>query len=352
MKKANSNGNTREAKRGRKCTRREQLQRHLKFGEGPKNFKKRMKRKPAVAHSNLKIVILWNGVTEEAIESRPGIGQTLDGKTEEKGKAIARVEVSDPPSKDPGSPHMANEHPLECVEVVIDDDSEAPPPISMSEELNVRKRILTETTKLEEYDVERITVFHQIFCKAYNDIIDYTNYHWKFLEGQSDSLDWVEVCWEDLVSTKDLFEDVDKDPETLLSPVVIMRRFHQSFIFLGDIWKAILDQNWGNLEIPLQRVVAMSDVRSILKSVEPQCDNRDFDKAGCRYPDGKLQPAKNLSTGDCHTIKRVLLFKMETPDKGSRLMEERASLWIKKLTGCPCETWCAGPSRSSWLEKD
>lgn len=76
MKKANSNGNKREAKRGRKCTRREQLQRHLKFGEGPMNFKKRMKRRAAVAHSNLRTVTLWNGVTEEAIESRPGIGQT------------------------------------------------------------------------------------------------------------------------------------------------------------------------------------------------------------------------------------------------------------------------------------
>ncbi|TGO21427.1 hypothetical protein BPAE_0220g00020 [Botrytis paeoniae] len=350
MKNVNSNGNTREAKRGRKCTRREQLQRHLKFGEGPKNFKKRMKRKPAAAYSNLRIVILWNGVTEEAIEFPPGIGQTLDGKTEEKGKAIARVEVkdvSDPPSNDPELPHLASEPPPECVELVIDDDSEAPPPISMSEELNVRKRILAETTKLEEYDIETITLFHQIFCKAYNDVIDYTNYLWKSLEGQSDSLDWVEMCWEDLVSTKDLFEDVDKDPETLLSPVVIMRRFHQAFIFLGDIWKAILDQNWGNLEIPLQRVVAMSDVRSIMKSVEPQCDNRDFDKAGCRYPDGKLQPAKNLSTENRHTIKRVQLCKMEPPDKKSRLVGERECMWIKKLTGCPCGTWCAGPSRSS-----
>ncbi|KAF5868052.1 uncharacterized protein Bfra_007247 [Botrytis fragariae] len=346
MKKANPNGNTREAKRGRKCTRREQLQRNLRFGEGPKNFKKRMKRRPAVARSNLRTVTLWNGVTEEAIESGPGIGQTLDGKTEEKGKAIARVEVSDPPSKEPEPPHVANEYPWECVEVVIDDDSEAPPPISMSEELNVRKRILTETTKLEEYDIEKITMFHQIFCNAYNDVIDYTNYLWKFLEEQSDSLDWFEMYWEDLVSTKDLFEDVDKDPETLLSPVVIMRRFHQSFTFLGGIWKAILDQNWGNLEIPLQRIVTMSSVQSIMKSVEPQCDNHDFDKAGCRYPDGKLQSAKDLFAEDFHSIKRVQLFKMEPPDKKSSLVEERAYMWIKKLTGCPCGTWCAGPSRS------
>ncbi|KAF7896885.1 uncharacterized protein EAF01_009288 [Botrytis porri] len=325
MKRMNSNGNSREAKRGRKCTRKEQLQRHLKFGEGPRNFKKRMKRRPAVVHSNLRIVTLWNGVTEEAIESRPGIGQTLDGKAEEKGKAIARVEVkdvSDPPSKDPEPPHMSNEHPWECVEVVMDNDSEAPPPISMSEELN-------------------------LLCNAYNDVISYTNCLWKCLEGQSDTLNWIEICWEDLVSTKDLFEDVDKNPKTLLSPLVIMRRFHQSFINLGDIWEAILDQNRGNLEIPLQRVMEMSKVQSIMKLAEPQCDNSDFDIFGCRYPDGKLQPAANLPTKTRHTIERIQIFEAEPLDEKSRMMEERACMWIKELTGCPCGTWCAGPSRSA-----
>ncbi|TGO11564.1 hypothetical protein BTUL_0106g00010 [Botrytis tulipae] len=350
MKKANSNGNKRELKRGRKCTRREQLQRHLKFGDGPRNFKKRMKRRSAVAHSNLRVVTLWNGVAEEAIEYRPGIGQTLDGKTEEKGKAIARLEVkdvSDAPSNDLEVPHLVREPPLECRELGIDDESEAPPKISMSEEAIRRKSILAETTKLEAYDVERIAVFHKILWRAYNDIIDYTNHLCEFLEGETDSLDWVRERWEDLISIKDFFEEDDKDPQILLSPVVIMRRFHQAFIFLEDTWKAILDQNWGNLEIPLSGVVAISDVRSSMKSVEPQCDNRDFDKFGSRYPDGKLQPAKNLPTENCHTIKRVQLFETEPPAKKSRLMEEHASLWIKKLTGCPCGTWCAGPSQSS-----
>ncbi|TGO41541.1 hypothetical protein BHYA_0020g00390 [Botrytis hyacinthi] len=350
MKKAKSNGNKREAKRGRKCTRRERLQRHLKSGDGPRNFKKRMKRRHAVAHSNLSVVTLWNGVTEEAIESLPGIGQTLDGKTEEKGKAIARLEVndvSDPPSNDLESPHLVRELPLQCVELDIDDESEAPPKISMSEEVIRRKSILAETTKLEAYDIERIAAFHQIICRAYNDIIDYTNHRCKVLEGQTDSLDWVRERWEDLLSIRDFFEENDKDPEILLSPVVIMRRFHQAFIFLEDTWKAILDQNWGNLEIPLSAIVAISDVRSAMKSVEPQCDNCDFDKFGCRYPDGKLQPATNLPTENCHTTKRVQLFETAPPAKKSRLMEEHASLWIKKLTGCPCGTWCAGPSRGS-----
>ncbi|KAF7926784.1 uncharacterized protein EAE97_010293 [Botrytis byssoidea] len=351
MKKANSNGNEREAKRGRKCTRREQLQRHLKFGDGPRNFKKRMKRRHAVAHSNLRVVTLWNGVTEEAIESRPGIGQTLDGKMEEKGKAIARLEVkdvSDAPSNDDLEVlHLVREPPLECFELVMDDESGAPPRISMFEEVIRRKSILAETTKLESYDVERIALFHQILCRAYNDIIDYTNCLWEFLEGQTDSLGWVRERWEDLISIKDFFDEDDKDPEILLSPVVIMRRFHQAFIFLEDTWKAILDQNWGNLEISLSAVVAISDVRTTMKSVEPQCDNRDFDKFGCRYPDGKLQPAKNLPTENCHTVKRVQLFETEPPAKMTRLMEEHASLWIKKLTGCPCGTWCAGPSQSS-----
>lgn len=217
----------------------------------------------------------------------------------------------------------------------------------MSEEVFRRKSILAETTKLEVYDVERISVFHQIFCRAYNDIIDYTNHLWKFLEGQPDSLDWIRERWEELVSVKDFFEEDDKDPEILLSPVVIMWRFHQAFLFLEDNWKAILDQNWGNLEIPLSGIVAISDVRSTMKSVEPQCDNPDFDKFGCRYPDGKLQPAKILPTENFCTVKRVLLFETEPPAKKSRLMEEHASLWIKKLTGCPCGTWCAGPSRGS-----
>ncbi|KAF7942388.1 hypothetical protein BELL_0933g00050 [Botrytis elliptica] len=350
MKQAKSNGNKREVKRGRKCTRREQLQRHLKFSEGPRNFKKRMKRRPAVAHNNLRTVTLWNGVTEDAIESRPGIGQTLDGKAEEKGKAIARVEiedVSDPPSNDPELPHLVSEPPLECVELIMNDDSRAPPPISMSEELEVRKEILTETTNLEIDDIEKITMFHQLLCKAYNDAIDYTKFLWKFLEGQPDSIDLVEQCWEDLLSTKDLFEDDGKDEETLLSPVVIMRRFYKAFISFGEIWKTILDENWGNLETPLQRVVAMCDLQSIMKSIEPQCDNRDFDKFGCRWPDGKLQPVENLPTENCHASKRVQLFQMEPPDKKSKLVDERACIWIKKLTGCPCGTWCAGPSRSS-----
>ncbi|KAJ8067941.1 hypothetical protein OCU04_003523 [Sclerotinia nivalis] len=138
-----------------------------------------------MAGKKLRIVMDWKGVpeevTEEVTESLPGKGQTLDGKTEDKGKGISGFE-----EEDVSEWSSKKEGPL-C----SDDDADGNGPIHAfrSEGLASRGGFFVEATKLDKYDIERIIVFHGVFCKAYNDIVCYSQYYSKIVENRIEMID-------------------------------------------------------------------------------------------------------------------------------------------------------------------
>ncbi|CAD6449069.1 3554ae4a-292a-4429-8472-669fa190c2f3 [Sclerotinia trifoliorum] len=351
-----------KAPRGIKCTRKLQLQSKLTIH---KTRTKLMKKKSVMASKKLPTIMDWKCTAEKVTESLPGKGQTLDGKTESKGKGISKFEendVSDWCSKKEG--------PLDS-----DDDADGDRPIQVfsPEELASGDRFIVDATKLHKREIERIILFHGVFCKAYNDIVYYTQYHSKIEDSHIERVNSKggavegQFCpanhLDEIMEAKNKIEGVDDIPGTLYTPKVVLQRIQDGFSSLQQIWQKIVEESLSavtsrDLTIPIQKIDEIEKMQFIMKAIDiidgdsqstneiriqgPECTHPACDDCACYYEAGRLNRDKDE---DKEALRNLPIGKYLSLGTKSPIKKSTSSS-ITRTTGCACGTLCAGPSRS------
>ncbi|KAI9642535.1 hypothetical protein NHQ30_009340 [Ciborinia camelliae] len=287
----------------------------------------------------MRIVTDSSGITEEVTESLPGKAQTLDGKAEDKGKGISRVEESDTPELF----IEEDKHPYGKKLIIITEPAES-----------ALGRILDQTLMPNEYDIERIMMFHQVFYAAYNDLDDYITSHTEVEEEELDILEaedcvilwFAEKIKDELYEVMSHVEGEDQCVRTQSTPTVILRRIEEGLSSLRDIWQKLVLEDcnsqhlFGDNDTPVRKVKEISIVQSFMKKIELL---EDGDNKGTNEEEMPLPQCADLYL-DCNLVAKLDPPKEEV--KGPPIGRNESE-WIgKRWTGCACGMWCAGPSRS------